>query len=658
MRNRKKATLATVAAATLGLVMSGVAGLMLASPASAAGPTSPASPGGGTITVTNVDGSPLALDGSSNPIIRSGQQVKVSGSGFSNGIDLYVSYCGNPPGALNCNQIVGDYVAAYGTPTGGISLDGTDGGGDIILTIKNPIIKSASVSIDCTASVNNCAVGTSRASVPSDPNWNTVLPFNMPAPKLTAPSSGPAGVAISVSGSDFPVGDSYAKKSTAPFYTAVTPPGSLWLTQCAMTGTGPACTQSGPITSVPFPNNANGSWPAASFTPQRIINATPPGPPGPTVAYDCSTPGLCFIGTSNATTPSSRGYDALTPFTVDINPVFTITGVSTQSVTTAARSGNTVTVDGTDFTTGAVTAELCADAAGTTCDAAGTSNNTISAAGDGTVDVTGTATTGARYLVLTQGSKKASQAITILGAPTLAPSSSIAGPGDSVDFTGSNWNPGQSVTVDNGVGSVTANATGGLPAGLSWTAVGAPGDTITFNGSQAAGTSASTTVDIAGDNCTSKPVNTTCSLTQTLTLQITGGNLSMSKVPGTVPMSGITLNGAPQTSTGDIKTVTVTDARGGAAGWSLTGVLSDFGNGSGDSIPASDVTWTPDCAVINGNPVTTGGVAALDNTVAKDLCTIAASGGGQFTADAGLSVPVAPFQAPGNYTATLTLTLG
>jgi hypothetical protein len=112
-------------------------------------------------------------------------------------------------------------------------------------------------------------------------------------------------------------------------------------------------------------------------------------------------------------------------------------------------------------------------------------------------------------------------------------------------------------------------------------------------------------------------------------------------------------------STGALNTVTVQDFRGGPAGWSLTGKVTDF-TGPGAKIDAGALSWTPACATKAGSPSTC--VAGSAGTVGSSGATLASTPdgtltGGQFTVDAGLSLNVPAFTPPGSYSGVLTLTL-
>jgi hypothetical protein len=136
----------------------------------------------------------------------------------------------------------------------------------------------------------------------------------------------------------------------------------------------------------------------------------------------------------------------------------------------------------------------------------------------------------------------------------------------------------------------------------------------------------------------------------------------MSREPGEVDLSPVTLDGTEQAATGALRKVEVIDARGGTTGWSLTGTLTDFTAPAGTKIPAGKLTWTPNCAAGPGaSAVTQGSAGPLDTTTAATLCSAPGGSGqivgGTFTAGAGLRLTVPPATGAGRYTAVLTLTL-
>lgn len=141
------------------------------------------------------------------------------------------------------------------------------------------------------------------------------------------------------------------------------------------------------------------------------------------------------------------------------------------------------------------------------------------------------------------------------------------------------------------------------------------------------------------------------------------GPLAMQQAAGGFTLQSITLNGKPQTMTGSMNQVAVQDFRGGTTGWALTGKVTDFTSDTGGTIPAANLSWTPKCAVSDpASPSTVTSGPAGGVTQNPTLCSQAAKSagqvtGGQFTADAGVSLSVPAYQLAGNYSAILTLSL-
>jgi hypothetical protein len=145
---------------------------------------------------------------------------------------------------------------------------------------------------------------------------------------------------------------------------------------------------------------------------------------------------------------------------------------------------------------------------------------------------------------------------------------------------------------------------------------------------------------------------------QKITTTVKAGTLSMSQAGDSVALSAVDF-GKGGASTGALNSVTVKDFRGGPAGWSLTGKVTDF-TGPGAKIDAGKLSWTPACATKAGSPSTCQAGSA--GTVGSSGATLASTPngtltGGEFTADAGLSLDVPAFTPPGSYSGVLTLTL-
>ncbi|MFG3404762.1 beta-xylosidase [Streptomyces sp. NPDC048142] len=146
---------------------------------------------------------------------------------------------------------------------------------------------------------------------------------------------------------------------------------------------------------------------------------------------------------------------------------------------------------------------------------------------------------------------------------------------------------------------------------------------------------------------------------QQLTTTVRAGTLSMTQAGDSVQLSGVDF-GRGGASTGDLRTVTVEDFRGGPAGWSLTGKITDFTGPGGARISADALGWTPACTTKPGSPSTCAAGSA--GTVGSTGATLASTPdgtatGGEFTVDAGLSLDVPAFTGAGSYAGVLTLTL-
>ncbi|WP_327337110.1 WxL domain-containing protein [Streptomyces sp. NBC_01324] len=150
---------------------------------------------------------------------------------------------------------------------------------------------------------------------------------------------------------------------------------------------------------------------------------------------------------------------------------------------------------------------------------------------------------------------------------------------------------------------------------------------------------------------------------QQLTTEVRAGTLSMTQAGDTVDFGTTVLgtdNGVQQAR---LNRVEVEDARGVNSGWSLTATLSRFTSADGNIIPAYAARWTPACSAQDGSVGTpvAGAPTALGSEAAS-LCRVDPDGsrpftGGKFDADADLALTVPEFTRPGDYSATLTLTL-
>lgn len=239
-------------------------------------------------------------------------------------------------------------------------------------------------------------------------------------------------------------------------------------------------------------------------------------------------------------------------------------------------------------------------------------------------------------------------------------SSASGDPGAGVTVSGSNFTPGATVTLAGRAGdaqtadtaTVTANAQGAFSGSLVVKDTTTTGIVAYEGGSWSADKGAGPAAYVVHDT-TPVPAGS-----QKLTTTVKAGTLSMSQAGDSAALSAVDF-GKGGASTGDLRTVTVKDFRGGPAGWSLTGKVTDF-TGPGAKIDASRLSWTPACATKPGSP--SACKAGSAGTVGTSGATLASAPdgtvtGGEFTVDAGLSLDVPTFTPPGAYSGVLTLTL-
>ncbi|MFF4094542.1 beta-xylosidase [Streptomyces sp. NPDC001834] len=257
-------------------------------------------------------------------------------------------------------------------------------------------------------------------------------------------------------------------------------------------------------------------------------------------------------------------------------------------------------------------------------------------------------------IIATDGGGQVNERSILLGAASGAA-------GDAVTVTGSKFTPGAAVTLAGRAGdrqtadtaTVTADATGGFSGRIT---VDDPATTgiVAYEGdawdaTKGAGPQAYT-VTGGGE----VPDGS-----QRLHTSVRAGTLSMVQDGDTVDLSAVDF-GRGGASRGSLRTVTVEDYRGGPAGWSLTGKVTDFTGPGGAVIDASALRWTPACATKPGSPSTcaagsAGPVGSAGATLASTPNATAT--GGEFTVDARLALEVPAYTAPGAYSAVLTLTL-
>jgi hypothetical protein len=267
------------------------------------------------------------------------------------------------------------------------------------------------------------------------------------------------------------------------------------------------------------------------------------------------------------------------------------------------------------------------------------------------------------------GNTVEAQAVFSIAAASVTSTTASGNTGTVVNLTGSGWVPNASVTVafTNGTpapstGTATVDASGNLTGSIT---VGANDQVESPNPIVVTDAADSVTASYAFN------VTAIAALVQNIVQPVAPGALSDSQVggnPTTVTLSTVTLNGLDQHGTGNIKEVTVIDARGTFHGWTLTGTLSsNFANTTPQGlpadnvIPASNLVITPSILAVTGiqSEVTAGAPGSHENTTTGVTLASAAAGGGggTFTVDAGLDLLVPANVAAGSYDAALDIVL-
>ncbi|MFI6983934.1 hypothetical protein ACIBSV_35685 [Embleya sp. NPDC050154] len=331
------------------------------------------------------------------------------------------------------------------------------------------------------------------------------------------------------------------------------------------------------------------------------------------------------------------------------------------------KPGGSLTVAGTNWPAGTPTVELC-DSTGNACDATKVTGALTVTGGAlaGTATIGATVADGSYQLKVTVGDKSKTSNVTVKADVPSNPRKLTLNPthgpvGTEVTVNGEGYTPGADVYV------IPTNAAQqpDVP-GLVMAKAGTDGKfTAKVKVNKADTTLIAASEDTSGTLSAGAPFTVdgappVGSLKQDLTGTIAGGALTISQENGGIKLSDVTLNGTQQNMTGALNTVTVKDYRGGATGWTLTGAVTDFGNGAGGTIPADKFSWTPKVTPGEGSP--SQAVAGSAGPIGKTGATLASAPnadvtGGTFAADAGLSLAVPAYQAPGNYSATLTLSI-
>jgi hypothetical protein len=156
---------------------------------------------------------------------------------------------------------------------------------------------------------------------------------------------------------------------------------------------------------------------------------------------------------------------------------------------------------------------------------------------------------------------------------------------------------------------------------------------------------------------------------ESINTSVAPGALALSVAGSQVNLPALALNNTSTqfTTAGPIQTVTVTDTRAGAPGWSLSGQVADFASGS-HTINAENLGWAPNLVnkgdsvkvTLGGNVAPANGVGSADTGVlglksSRTLASAAGLGTAQLGADLSLVAPTST--VAGAYTGVLTLTV-
>ncbi|UGQ14063.1 hypothetical protein LO772_10920 [Yinghuangia sp. ASG 101] len=416
---------------------------------------------------------------------------------------------------------------------------------------------------------------------------------------------------------------------------------------------------------------------------ERKNAATPKGQP--LVVTDMTaTMTLTAAGTVNFTPKQHSTFTQIGTFDAETQCLPTTTpgvsasitveeGQASQPVVKAPdgelRPGSTVAVSGSNFTPGATPQVKICDTDGVNCPGNRVDGQTlaIDAGGNlsGTVALSGANLPDGNYLLaVSDGTAEGRDPITVRKfvpeGPPVATASATSGPvGTVVTISGSNWTPNQVINI----GAVNSAGFPFPPVLNTRTTPDGVLEPIQYTVSVAATTHIRVRAGTSATEVVLIPFAFTAGQsTQSATVALAPGTLTMTQAGDAINFGSATLNGTEQTLNADLNQVTVTDARGGKLGWSLTGTMTDLvaANGTG-SIPAGNIAWTPSCAALpdSPSPVASGTPGPLGSTAAT-LCSVAAADGttgGKFTADAELALKTPAFAAAGTYTGTLTISL-
>ncbi|MFE4330650.1 hypothetical protein ACFRQM_14715 [Streptomyces sp. NPDC056831] len=358
----------------------------------------------------------------------------------------------------------------------------------------------------------------------------------------------------------------------------------------------------------------------------------------------------------------------------------TVEGTGSEPATLTApadpvRPNTTVELGGSGWTPGGTPVPSLCAVGGGGCDPLKFKGHTLTIDSYGTLHGTatlaeaGAVPDGAYEVKVNDGTKEATAPLTVkavaAGDREISLSRSSGPVGSVITVSGKNYNPDRWINV------IGLDATG---TGLDDSAVyvkSGPDGTFAVEFTVISDAVVAVQADEGNDPATVRttPFTVTTdgggggSADQKLNTSVRAGTLSMVQDGDTVDFGTTVLGTGSGVQRSRLNRVEVEDARGVNSGWSLTATLTGFTSADGGTIPAGAVRWTPKCTAQNGSAgVPVAGSPAALGSEAASLCRMNPDGsrpftGGRFDADAGLTLTVPGFTRPGDYSATLTLTL-
>ena len=141
-----------------------------------------------------------------------------------------------------------------------------------------------------------------------------------------------------------------------------------------------------------------------------------------------------------------------------------------------------------------------------------------------------------------------------------------------------------------------------------------------------------------------------------VTVQITGGALSISAPAGPVNLGTAAASSSPQSITGQLGAVLVSDQRAGIAGWVATAGSTNFTTAVTGGVPiaAGTVTYTPGAATVTGTATVTPANLTSMATPGTVQTATAVVGVNTASWNPSIMVPVPGGAVAGTYGATIT----